>query len=103
MAEYSMANRNIAYTLGRGWAYMSDMSSTSGYMGEKYFQEFGLIFLTCPQLVGTWVKNIFRNLVPDFLAHTPWRIPPYEKYPRKGVLARGHMGTKLFIMSAAYY
>ena len=48
-------------------------------------------FLTCPQLVGTWVKNMFRNLVPDFLAHTPWRIPPYEKYPRKGVLARGRM------------
>ena len=67
------------------------MSSTSGYMGEKYFQEFGPRFLSCPQLVGTWVQNIFRNLVPDFLAHTPWRIPPYEKYPRKGVLARGHV------------
>ena len=25
-----------------------DMSSASGYMGEKYFQEFGLGFLTCP-------------------------------------------------------
>ena len=99
-----MANRKIAYTLGRGRAYIFDMSSTSGYMGAKYFQEFGhqlvgtwvqnifriLVpyFLTCPQLVGTWVKNIFRNLVPDFLAHTPWRILPYEKYPRKGVLAR---------------
>ena len=23
-------------------------------------------FLTCPQLVGTWVKNIFRSLVTDF-------------------------------------
>ena len=67
------------------------MPSASGYMGEKYFQKFGpniLIclqlvgtgvknifrnlvpdFLTCPQLVGTWVKNIFRNLVPDF-----WRV-----------------------------
>ena len=88
MADYSMANRKIAYTLGRGRAYISDMSSTSGYMGEKYFQEFGPRFfdmssasgymgekyfqefgprfLTCPQLVGTWVKNIFRNLVPDF-------------------------------------
>ena len=113
MADYSMANRKIAYTLGRGRAYIFDMSSTSGYMGEKYVQEFGpIFFLTCPQLVGTWVKNIFRNLVPDFLtrpqlvgtwvknifrnlvpdflAYTPWRIPPYEKYPRKGVLARGH-------------
>ena len=64
-----MANRKIAYTLGRGRAYIFDMSSTSGYMGEKYFQEFGPRFLTCPQLVGTWVKNIFRNLVPDF-----WRV-----------------------------
>ena len=35
MAGYSMANRKIAYTLGRGWAYISDMSSTSGYMGAK--------------------------------------------------------------------
>ena len=51
-------------------------------------------FLTCPQLVGTWVKNMFRNLVPHFLAHTPWRIPPYEKYPRKGVLAHGHMSMR---------
>ena len=40
LAEYSMANRKIAYTLGRGWAYVSDMSSTSGYMSTKYFQEF---------------------------------------------------------------
>ena len=42
MADYSMANRKIAYyTLGRGRAYISDMSSTSGYMGAKYVQEFG--------------------------------------------------------------
>ena len=40
-----------------------DTPSASGYMGEKYFQEFGPIFLTCPQLVGTWVQNMFRNLV----------------------------------------
>ena len=44
MADYSMANRKIAYTLGRGRAYISDMSSTSGYMGAKYFQEDGPIF-----------------------------------------------------------
>ena len=42
------------------------MPSASGYMGEKYFQEFGPRLLTCPQLVGTWVKHIFRNLVPNF-------------------------------------
>ena len=47
MADYSMANRKIAYTLGRGWAYIFDMSSTSGNMGEKYFQEFGPRFLAC--------------------------------------------------------
>ena len=45
LSEYSMANRKIAYTRGRGKAYISDMSSTSGYMGAKYFQEFGPRFL----------------------------------------------------------
>ena len=44
MADYSMENRKLAYTLGRGRAYISDMSSTSGYMGAKYAQEFGPIF-----------------------------------------------------------
>ena len=44
LADYSMANRKIAYTLGRGRAYISDMSSTSGYMGAKYFQKNGPIF-----------------------------------------------------------
>ena len=42
------------------------MPSASGYMGEKYVQEFGPKFMTCPQLVGTWVKHIFRNLVQFF-------------------------------------
>ena len=69
-----MANRKIAYTLGRGRAYIFDMSSTSGYMGEKYFQVLVPDFLTCPQLVVTWVKNIFRNLVPDF-----WTCPTAKK------------------------
>ena len=64
MADYSMANRRIAYTLGRGRAYIFDTSSTSGYMGEKYVQEFVPHFLTCPHSVGTWVKHIFRNLIP---------------------------------------
>ena len=40
-ADYSMANRKITYTLGRGRAYILDMSSTSGNMGAKYFQGFG--------------------------------------------------------------
>ena len=42
-----MANRKIAYTLGRGWAYISDMLSTGGNMGAKYFQEFGPRLLAC--------------------------------------------------------
>ena len=52
LADYSMANRKIAYTLA----------------------EDGHIFLTCPELVGTWVQNIFRNLVPDF-----WTCPTAKK------------------------
>ena len=39
------------------------MPSTGGNMGATYFQEFGPRVLTCLQLVGTWVKNVFRNLV----------------------------------------
>ena len=80
-----MTNRKIAYNLCREWSTQIDMSSTGGYMGAKYFLKFdpgildmssasvymgakyvqksGLIFLTCPQLVGTWVQKIFRNLV----------------------------------------
>ena len=82
-----MANRKTTSTPGRGRAYIFgmsstsgymgekyfqevgpiffDMSSASGYMGEKYFQEFGPKFLTCLQLVDTWVKNIAGNLVPN--------------------------------------
>ena len=45
-----------------GEKYIQDFGPKN--MGEKYFQEFGPKKLTCPQLVGTWVKNIFRNLVP---------------------------------------
>ena len=39
------------------------------------------IFLTCLQLVGTWVKNIFRNLVPYFFDMSS---------------ASGYMGEKYF-------
>ena len=60
MADYSMANRKIAYTLGRGRAYISDMSSTSGYMGATYFQEFGPRFfdmsLESPGTGGTSIR-----------------------------------------------
>ena len=63
-----MANRKIAYTLGRGRAYIFDMSSTSGYMGEKYVQEFGPRFLACLDIFGvpcskccvSWRVDIYR-------------------------------------------
>ena len=45
-----------------------DRSSASGYMGEKYFQEFGPIFLACHVIFGvscskccvSWRVNINR-------------------------------------------
>ena len=65
-----------------------DMASASGYIGVKHVQEVDPRFLTCPrfmtyidakrvqevdlrvftcsQLVGTWMQNMFRTLVPDF-------------------------------------
>ena len=47
------------------WSQDFDMPSASGYMGEKDFQEFGPKCMACPQLLGTWVKHIFRKLVPN--------------------------------------
>ena len=60
------------------------MSSASGYMVVKYFQEFASWFLTCPQLVGTWVQNSVRNLVPQISGalHSKcclsWRVNIYR-------------------------
>ena len=72
MADYSMANRKIAYTLGRGRAYISDMSSTSGYMGAKYFQEFGPIFFDVASASGYMGAKYVQELGPRFLAcHVP--------------------------------
>ena len=68
MADYSMANRKIAYTLGRGRAYISDMSSTSGYMGEKYFQEFGPRFFDMSSASGYMGEKYFQEFGPRFLA-----------------------------------
>ena len=39
------------------------------YVWKNIFRNVVPDFLTCPRLVGTWVKNVFRNLVPDF-----WRV-----------------------------
>ena len=84
MAEYSMANRKIAYTLGRGRAYIFDMSSTSGYMGEKYFQEFGPRFFDMSSASGYMGEKYFQEFGPRFLgayplAHTPLREVSKER------------------------
>ena len=63
-----MANRKIAYTLGRGRAYIFDMSSTSGYMGEKYFQEFGPRFFDMSSASGYMGEKYFQEFGPRFLA-----------------------------------
>ena len=90
MADYSTANRKIAYTLGRGRACISDMSSTSGYMGVKYFQdfvprffvvlasgymgvkyfqEFGPRFFDMSSASGYMGAKYVQELAPDF-----WRV-----------------------------
>ena len=72
MADYSMANRKIAYTLGRGRAYIFDMSSTSGYMGAKYFQEFGPRFFDMSSASGYMGAKYVQEFGPRFLAcHVP--------------------------------
>ena len=81
MAEYSMANRKIAYTLGRGWAYIFDMSSTSGYMGEKYFQEFCPRFVDMSSASGYMGEKCFQEFGPRFFDMSA---------------ARGYMGKKYF-------
>ena len=53
---YNMLMQKIGYILGRGRAYIF---STCGYRGAIWSQ----FFLICPQLVGTWVQNMFKNLV----------------------------------------
>ena len=68
MADYSMANRKMAYTLGRGRAYISDMSSTSGYMGAKYFQKFGSRIFDMSSASGYMGAKYFQEYGPRFLA-----------------------------------
>ena len=68
MADYSMTNWKIAYALGRGRAYISDMSSTSVYMGEKYFQEFGPRFSDMSSASGYMGAKYFQQFGPRFLA-----------------------------------
>ena len=72
MADYSMANRKIANTLGRGRAYVSDMSSTSGHMGARYFQEFVSHFCYISSASGYMGAKYFQEFGPRCLAcHVP--------------------------------
>ena len=71
-----MANRKIAYTLGRGRAYIFEMSSTSGYMGEKYFQEFGPIFFDMSSASGYMGEKYVQEFGPRLfgLSCLFWRV-----------------------------
>ena len=71
-----MANRKIAYTLGRGQAYMFDMSSTIGYMGEQYFQEFGPRFFDMFSASGYMGAKYFQDFGPIFFGVSCyfWRV-----------------------------
>ena len=69
-----MANRKIAYTLGRGRAYISDMSSTSGYMGAKYVQEFGPRFFDMSSTSGNMGAKYFQEFGPRFSASRRWNL-----------------------------
>ena len=67
-----MANRKIAYTLGRGRASISDMSSTCGYTGAKYVQEFGPRFFDMSSASGYMGAKYVQEFGPRCLAcHVP--------------------------------
>ena len=86
MADYSTANRIIAYTLGRGRAYISDMSSTSVYMGAKYLQDFGSDvssasgYMGAHYLLGIW-SQIFGVSCSKCCASWRVNIYPVNKFP----------------------
>ena len=72
MADYSMASRKIACTLGRGRAYISDLSSTSGYMVAKYFLKFGPRFFDTSSASGYMGATYFQEFGASLLAcHVP--------------------------------
>ena len=84
LADYSMANRKIAYTLGRGRACIFDISPTSGYMGAKYFQEFGPRFFDMSSASGYMGAKYFQECGPRCLGayalvHTPLREVSKER------------------------
>ena len=49
------------------WSQMYDMSSASGYMGEKYFQEFGPSFFDMSSASGYMGAKYFQEFGPRFL------------------------------------
>ena len=67
MADCSMANRKIAYTPGRGRAHIFHLSSTLGYMGAKYFQEFGPRLFDMSSASGYTGAKYVQEFGPRFL------------------------------------
>ena len=74
MGDYSMANRNIAYTLRRGRAYIFDISSTIGYMGAKYFQDFGHISFDMSSASGYVGEKYVQQFGPRFSVSCRWNL-----------------------------
>ena len=65
----SISQHISAYKKNKGGrAYISDMSSTSGYMGEKYFQECGPRFFDMSSASGYMGEKYFQEFGPRFLA-----------------------------------
>ena len=64
----------ITYTLGRGQAYISDMSSTSWYMGAKYFQEFGPRFFDMSSASGYMGATYFQEFALRFSVSCRWNL-----------------------------
>ena len=75
MADYSMANRKIAYTLGRGRAYIFDMSSTSGYMVATDVQECGPILFDVSSASGYMGAKYVQEFGPRCLARHEYSMP----------------------------
>ena len=72
MADYSTANRQIAYTLGSGQAYILYVPSASGYVGGKYVWEFGFWCFDMSSAGGYMGAKYFQEFGPRFMAcHVP--------------------------------
>ena len=69
MADHSMANPKIAYTLGGGLAYISDMSATRRRVLIVFFSSeiVSNIMLAGPPPERYISNNFVRNTVPVFV------------------------------------